>query len=329
MRIHHRVAELRRDALGQLVGQHVLEQLGLLVHEVPRHVEHLHQQQLEQAVVAQRAQRHAPPLGGQAHAAVALVLEQPELVEPAQHPGDGAGREAEPLGQRVRGDRALEPGFERVHGLEVVLDGAGRRRSVHEGQPSREPGLGLPKPACHHGKSRVRSAHDRRRPRPRPGRLAARGDSRARARARDAGAARAGVRGRRGLHRPGQLRDQHRRRREVRLPARVGDRRGEPDGDARPVPVGQGRHRDGAEPARAVPGAPSAARDVGPVGAGRDRRDRHRPGRVRRRGDRAEPALRRPAVRGRPDHRGRRVRDPRPAAARLPPLRARDRRLPR
>ena len=69
--------------------------------------------------------------------------------------------------------------------------------------------------------------------------------------------------------------------------------------------------------------------DVGAVGAGGDHRDRDRPGRVRRRGDRAEPAVRRAAVRGGADHRGRRVRHPRAAAARLPALRAGDRRLPR
>ena len=45
-----------------------------------------------------------------------------------------------------------------------------------------------------------------------------------------------------------------------------------------------------------------------PVGAGRDHRDGHRPGRVRRRRGRALPALRRAAVPGRADHRGRRVR---------------------
>ena len=69
--------------------------------------------------------------------------------------------------------------------------------------------------------------------------------------------------------------------------------------------------------------------DLGPVGAGGDHRDRDRPGRVRRRGDRAQPAVRRAAVRRRPDHRGRRVRDPRAADARLPPLRAGDRRAAR
>ena len=54
-------------------------------------------------------------------------------------------------------------------------------------------------------------------------------------------AARPGVRRRGRLRRPGQLRHEHRRRREVRLPAAVGDPRGEPDGDADPVPLGEGR----------------------------------------------------------------------------------------
>ena len=71
------------------------------------------------------------------------------------------------------------------------------------------------------------------------------------------------------------------------------------------------------------------ARDVRPVAAGRGDRDRHRPRRVRRRRDRAQPALRRAAVRRRPDDRGRRVRDPRAADPRAPQVRARDHRLPR
>ena len=48
--------------------------------------------------------------------------------------------------------------------------------------------------------------------------------------------------------------------------------------------------------------------DLGPVGPGRAHRDGHRPRRVRRRRDRAEPALRRPALRRRADHRRRRLR---------------------
>ena len=69
------------------------------------------------------------------------------------------------------------------------------------------------------------------------------------------------------------------------------------------VGVATGRSLPGAVP-RALP----APRDLGPVGAGGDHRDRDRPGRVRRRGDRAQPAVRRPAVHRRPDDRRRRVR---------------------
>ena len=141
-------------------------------------------------------------------------------------------------------------------------------------------------------------------------------------------AARPGVRRRRRVHRPRQLRHEHRRRGEVRLHAGLGDRRREPDGDARPVPVGQDGHRDRPQPAGAVPRALQEAGHARAVAAGGGDRDRDRPGGVRRRRDRAQPALRRAAVRRRPDHRGGRVRDPRPAVARLPALRARDRRLP-
>ena len=128
-------------------------------------------------------------------------------------------------------------------------------------------------------------------------------DPRARRHPRPPRDARPRLRRRRRLHRPGQLRDQHRRRREVRLPARLGDHRREPDGDARAVPVGQGRRGDGQEPAGAVPRGAPAASDLGPVGAGRDHRDRDRPRRVRRRGDRAEPAVRGPGLHRRADDR--------------------------
>ena len=62
------------------------------------------------------------------------------------------------------------------------------------------------------------------------------------------------------------------------------------------------------------------------LGAGRADRDGDRPGRVRRRGGRAQPALPRAAVSGRADHRRGRVRHPGPRAARLSPLRAGHRR---
>ena len=154
----------------------------------------------------------------------------------------------------------------------------------------------------------------------RPDRAAARADPRR------AAVPRPGVRGRDRLRRPGQLRHQHRRRLEVRLPAAVGDPRREPDGDADPAPVGEGRHRDRPQPPRAVPRAVPAAGLVRPVGPGGADRDGDRPRGVRRRGDRAQPAVRHAAAARRPGDRSRGVRAARPADARLPAVRDRDRR---
>ena len=68
---------------------------------------------------------------------------------------------------------------------------------------------------------------------------------------------------------------------------------------------------------------------LGDVGAGGDHGDVDRRRRVPRRRARAEPAVRRAAAARRPDDRRDRVRDPRAADARLPPLRARDHRAAR
>ena len=70
---------------------------------------------------------------------------------------------------------------------------------------------------------------------------------------------RPGVRRVRRLRRPRQLRDEHRRRRELRLPAAVGAARREPHGDADPEPVGEARHRDRQQPARSSAASTSRA----------------------------------------------------------------------
>ena len=61
MRIVGRVAELRRDQLLELLGEHVLQHLGLVVHPVPRDPERLGEIQLQQTVVAKHLERHARP----------------------------------------------------------------------------------------------------------------------------------------------------------------------------------------------------------------------------------------------------------------------------
>ena len=133
-------------------------------------------------------------------------------------------------------------------------------------------------------------------------------------------------RGRR-LHRPGQLRDEHRRRLEVRLHARLGDRRLEPDGDADPDAVGEARDRDRA--ATSPRSAATASRAASSLGLWVQAEV------IAIATDLAEflgAALGMhllfgiglfPAALA---DRGRRVRDPRPAAVRLPPARGDDRR---
>ena len=65
MRVDRRVAQSRGDQLLELLGEHVLEHLGLGMHAIPGHPELLSEEQLEQAVMAQHLQRDAPTLVGQ------------------------------------------------------------------------------------------------------------------------------------------------------------------------------------------------------------------------------------------------------------------------
>ena len=60
VRVDRGVAELRGDQFLEVVGEHVLEHLGLGVHAVPRHPQHVGQVALEQAVVADHLERDAP-----------------------------------------------------------------------------------------------------------------------------------------------------------------------------------------------------------------------------------------------------------------------------
>ena len=104
---------------------------------------------------------------------------------------------------------------------------------------------------------------------------------------------------------------------------------GEPDGDADPVPLGQARDRHRPQLPRGRARALPARVHLGHVDPGRDHGDVDRHRRVPRRRDRPEPAVRRAAAPRRTDHRRDRVRDPRAADPRLPPLRARDQRAAR
>ena len=105
VRVVRRVAELGRDARLEVLGEHVLERLGLLVHAVPRHAELLGEVELEQPVVAQHLERDALAVGRQLHAVVRHVLDQPALGELLDHRRRRRRRDAEALGEVVGRDR--------------------------------------------------------------------------------------------------------------------------------------------------------------------------------------------------------------------------------
>src|SRR5207342_321770 len=88
VRTDGRVAELARDQLLELLGERVLEHLRLGMYLVLGHPEVLHEEQLEQAMVADHLERDAAALLGEADAAVALVLDEVEARELPEHPRD-------------------------------------------------------------------------------------------------------------------------------------------------------------------------------------------------------------------------------------------------
>ena len=105
MRIDGGVPQAKRDQLFELLGEHVLEHLGLGVDPIPGHPQLLGEEQLDQPVMAQNLEREAATVGGQADTVVGLVFDQAELGQLAHHPRDRAGSDAEPVGQVVGGNR--------------------------------------------------------------------------------------------------------------------------------------------------------------------------------------------------------------------------------
>ena len=131
VRVVRRVAELGRDQVLELVGEDVLEHLGLRVHAVPRDPEVLGQVELQQPVVADDLQRHLLPTLGQPHALVGLVRDQLELAQLAHHPRRGGGGDPEALGDGGGRDRVGAGRLEGVDRLRVVLDRGGDGRVTH------------------------------------------------------------------------------------------------------------------------------------------------------------------------------------------------------
>ena len=101
MGIDRGVPELGRDQLLEILGEHVLEHLGLGVNPIPGHPQRIGQKALDQPVMADHLQRQAPAIGGEAHAPVGDMGREAQLVELLEHRRDGARRDAQSLGQGV------------------------------------------------------------------------------------------------------------------------------------------------------------------------------------------------------------------------------------
>ena len=119
------------DPRFELLGDHVLEPVGLVVDSLHIEPQRLGEIELDQAVVADHLQRHPLAVRGEPGTAVGLVLDQPERRELLHHRRRGSGRDT--LILRDGADR--HPPFRRlqlVDGLEVVLDRLREPRVRHQ-----------------------------------------------------------------------------------------------------------------------------------------------------------------------------------------------------
>ncbi len=115
----------------ELLGDHVLEAVGLVVDVLDIEPERLREVELDQAVMADHLERHELAVRREPRAAVGLVLDQPERCELLHHRGCGGGRD--PLILRDGADRHAPLGrLQLVDGLEVVLDRLREPRVRHE-----------------------------------------------------------------------------------------------------------------------------------------------------------------------------------------------------
>jgi hypothetical protein len=121
VRVEVRLTQLRRDQFLQLLRDVMLEDLGLRVHPVPGHVQHLREEQLEQAVVPDHLQGDPLALRGEACAVIGRVLDQALIRKTAEHSrGRGPG-DAKSLGDGAGADRLVSTALQLIERLGVVL----------------------------------------------------------------------------------------------------------------------------------------------------------------------------------------------------------------
>ena len=86
--IHPRIPQRVGHSLNQVVGDGMLQALGLVMHRVPGVAQVRYQVGLDEAVTAQHPERHALAIGRQLDSSIAFVLQKTLLREPLDHPAD-------------------------------------------------------------------------------------------------------------------------------------------------------------------------------------------------------------------------------------------------
>ena len=121
MRVVGREAERLVDPLLQLLREHVLEPVCLVVDVVDADPERLREVELEQPVVSDHLQGHLLARVRERDAAVGGMLGEPECRQLLHHLARRRGRDVLPAGERRR-RHALGLRPELVNLLQVVLD---------------------------------------------------------------------------------------------------------------------------------------------------------------------------------------------------------------
>ena len=134
MRVVRGVPELGRDQLLQLVGEDVLEHLGLLVDAIPRHAQALDQIQLEQPVMADDLERDAQAGVGEQDSVIAAMGDQAQLAQALDHARRRSRGHAEAIGQCGGAHGLVVAHLQRVDRLGVVLHRGGAKAGGFRGR---------------------------------------------------------------------------------------------------------------------------------------------------------------------------------------------------
>lgn len=124
MRIGLGIAELGGDSIFQALRNEMLQAFGLLMHFVPRVIEHIMQKSFEQAMMPKNLQRAMLARVRQDDAVMLFILDQGRLQcrELLKHPRYRGGTHAEPIREGVSGDTPFFGPAHLPYRLQIIVD---------------------------------------------------------------------------------------------------------------------------------------------------------------------------------------------------------------